>query len=139
MGPVFYFSRKGVGWNFVIRNRKRATGLLCSDKNKSPIEKNFFPEIHPHMQVPLYFYLNKIQWVCQLFSQPSPSPQDPSPIVRRAVDEGAGRCFHIVQVAQKLLANFVQHYHLTSSRIYAIIIIEVEGNNEKNKKILKNP
>jgi hypothetical protein len=58
---------------------------------------------------------------------------------RRAVDEGGGRGFPFVQVAQKLLANFVQHYHLTSSRIYAIIIIEVEGNNDKSiKNFLKN-
>ena len=44
---------------------------------------------------------------------------------RRAVDEGAGRCFRVVRVTQKLLANFVQHYLLTSSRTYAIIIIEI--------------
>ena len=53
---------------------------------------------------------------------------------RRAVDEGAGRCFPFVHLAQKLLANFVQHYLLTSSRIYGIIIIEVKGNNDELKK-----
>ena len=64
----------------------------------------------------------------------------PHPVVRRAVDEGAGRCFPFVQVAQKLLAKFVQHCLLTSSRIYVIIIIERERNSDKkNKKIFKKP
>ena len=48
------------------------------------------------------------------------SPQNIAP---RAVDEGAGRCFRVVQVVQKLLANFVQNYYLTFSRRYVIMII----------------
>jgi hypothetical protein len=62
-----------------------------------------------------------------------------TPVVRWAVDEGAGRGFSFVHLAQKLLANFVHYYLLTSSRIYAIINTEVEGNNDKPIKIfLKN-
>ena len=64
---------------------------------------------------------------------PGRPPHPPS--IRRAVDEGAGRGFPFVHLAQKLRANFVQYYLLTSSRNYAIIIIEVKGNNDEFKKI----
>lgn len=56
MGPVFYFSRKGGGGmeggggSFVIRNRKRATGLLCADQNAHGVGRFSFPEIHPLLQ-----------------------------------------------------------------------------------------
>ena len=81
----------------------------------------------------LFLSEKKLKGMSGVFSGKASTRQEHALLTmcRRAVDEGAGRCFPFVQVAQKLLANFVQRYHLTSSRIYAIIIIEVERNNEK--------
>ena len=48
-GPVFYFSRKrGWGRKTVIRNRKKAPGLLCSDIIKKANKCLLFPENTAH-------------------------------------------------------------------------------------------
>lgn len=96
-------------------------------KSKKFFSRNTPPTCNVHL-TSRDFYLRKNKKVCLGFSQGRPPRAKSTPLQimrRRAVDESAGRCFPFVQVAQKLLANFVQHYLLTSSRNYGIIIIEI--------------
>ena len=136
MGPTFLFSRKKKVDSF--RNPKLKNGfkiVMPRTKQIMHRKKFFSRNIPPILKTSIW---EKIKRYDSIFLDHCPRKASTPPSIRRAVDEGAGRGFPFVHLAQKLRANFVQYYLLTSSRIYAIIIIEVRGNNGWIKKILKN-